>query len=196
MKTALKALIFGISIIILISCGKDNSSPNPQDKFLNKIMPLGASRVEGNRPVYESFRYELWKDLTENNWAFDFIGTQSDNATYPTFNNNNFDSILFDFKSIIDSLKYKNAMYKNAIYLTLGYNTAIFNVILNIFNRINIINMDGIEWKRAKWGFFVKVWFYFNDKIAKIVSRESKKWIEKNTAIDVIGRKMVDIFNL
>lgn len=54
-------------------------------------MPLGASRVEGARPDFESFRYELWKDLSENGWTFDFIGTQSDNASYPSFNNKNFD---------------------------------------------------------------------------------------------------------
>jgi hypothetical protein len=41
---------------------------------INKIMPLGASRVAGNSPIHESFRYKLWKDLTENNWTFDSIG--------------------------------------------------------------------------------------------------------------------------
>lgn len=55
-------------------------------------MSLGASRVAGNSPDYESFRYELWKDLIENGWTFDYIGTQSDDASHPTFNNNNFDS--------------------------------------------------------------------------------------------------------
>ena len=55
-------------------------------------MALGASRVEGNRPEFESFRYELWKQLKENNWTFDFVGTQSDNSNYPAFNNQNFDT--------------------------------------------------------------------------------------------------------
>lgn len=47
--------------------------------------------VEGSRPEFESFRYELWKDLKENNWTFDFIGTQSDNASNPSFNSYDFD---------------------------------------------------------------------------------------------------------
>lgn len=55
-------------------------------------MVLGASRVEGDRPSYESFGYELWKDLIENNWTFDFIGTQLDSRFYPLFNNLNFDN--------------------------------------------------------------------------------------------------------
>ena len=56
------------------------------------IMPLGASRAEGARPLYESFRYELWKKLIENNKSFDYIGTQTDDASYPMFNNMDFDT--------------------------------------------------------------------------------------------------------
>jgi hypothetical protein len=93
MKIILKKT--GIIIILLIfnSCNKHNLTltPKVQSSSINKIMSLGGSRVEGNRPVYESFRYELWKDLTENNWTFDYIGTQSDGASYPMFNNRDFD---------------------------------------------------------------------------------------------------------
>jgi len=72
-------------------CDKEDTTPKPQSTSINKILPLGASRVEGFRPNFESYRYELWKDLEENNWTFDFIGTRSDGASYPTFNNENFD---------------------------------------------------------------------------------------------------------
>ena len=54
-------------------------------------MSLGASRVEGERPNFESYRYELWKKLIDNNFTFDFIGTQSDNSKYPSFLGFNFD---------------------------------------------------------------------------------------------------------
>ena len=56
-----------------------------------KIMPLGASRVEGGRPDYESFRYELWKNLTENSWSFDYIGTMTDPASYANYSGQVFD---------------------------------------------------------------------------------------------------------
>jgi lysophospholipase L1-like esterase len=91
MTIILKFLMVGISLLMFKSCGKDDSAPKPVSSSINKIMSLGASRVEGNRPEYESFRYELWKDLTENGWEFDYIGTQSDEATYPIFNNRDFD---------------------------------------------------------------------------------------------------------
>ena len=74
------------------ACDKDDdSTPKPQSTSINKILPLGASRVEGARPHFESYRYELWKDLKENDWTFDFIGTQSDDGSYPAFSNENFD---------------------------------------------------------------------------------------------------------
>jgi lysophospholipase L1-like esterase len=92
MKAVLKILVLGISFLLLNSCEKDDSISKPKSTSINKIMVLGASRVAGNRPDYESFRYELWKDLTENNWKFDFIGTQLDGASYPLFNNLNFDT--------------------------------------------------------------------------------------------------------
>jgi lysophospholipase L1-like esterase len=91
MKMTLKILSIGIVLLIFNSCDTDDSTPKPQSNSINRIMALGASRVEGNRPEYESFRYELWKELTENNWTFDYIGMQSDEASYPMFNNRDFD---------------------------------------------------------------------------------------------------------
>lgn len=81
--------IFIVSLIL--GCSNDEDSPKPLSTSINKIMTLGASRVEGSRPDYESFRYNLWKNLIENNWTFDFIGTQSDQASYPSFNGLDFD---------------------------------------------------------------------------------------------------------
>ena len=92
MKLTMKILAFIIPLFLFNACNKDDEAiPTPQSSTINKIMPLGASRVEGAKPEYESFRYELWKDLKENDWKFDFIGTQSDDASYPDFESNNFD---------------------------------------------------------------------------------------------------------
>lgn len=83
------ALLF--TLFFSISCSNDDTEITQLSNSINKIMTLGASRVEGARPEFESYRYELWKDLKENEWTFDFIGTQSDNASYPLFNNDSFD---------------------------------------------------------------------------------------------------------
>lgn len=91
MKITVKYLFIGISFLMFCACYKDHLNPEPQSNSINEILPLGASRVEGARPEFESYRYELWKDLKEKGWTFDFIGTQSDNASYPAFNSENFD---------------------------------------------------------------------------------------------------------
>lgn len=92
MNKKIKLLLIGISLFTFNACDKDDdANPKSQNTSINKILALGASRVEGARPIFESYRYELWKDLKENNWTFDFIGTQTDAYSYPLFNNMNFD---------------------------------------------------------------------------------------------------------
>ena len=51
----------------------------------------GDSRVEGFRPVYESYRYELWKRLIDENIAADFIGQNRDIGSYPRYRGQPFD---------------------------------------------------------------------------------------------------------
>ena len=82
-----------LAAVLFTSCAStDSGTPTkPPSNSINKILPLGASRVEGDRPGFESFRFELWKKLQENNWTFDYIGTQSDLASYPEVNQISFD---------------------------------------------------------------------------------------------------------
>ncbi|MFN9746408.1 MAG: glycosyltransferase [Betaproteobacteria bacterium] len=47
--------------------------------------------------------------------------------------------------------------------LTLGYNTAAFCARLRAAGVRNLINMDGIEWRRNKWGPLAKAWFWLNE---------------------------------
>lgn len=85
-----------IIVFALYSCNNKSSDPTPvatgDVSTATRILPLGASRVEGARPSFESYRYELWKLLVSNNKSFDFIGSATDNASYPAFNNKNFDT--------------------------------------------------------------------------------------------------------
>jgi len=84
-------------LLFVSSCSQDddsttNSTAPPVSTALNTIMPLGASRVEGGRPHYESFRYELWKSMVDGGWNFDYIGTRKDEASYPDHVNTPFDA--------------------------------------------------------------------------------------------------------
>jgi glycosyltransferase involved in cell wall biosynthesis len=66
-------------------------------------------------------------------------------------------TVVFDAKAV------RHAASHHDLCLTLGYATALFNVILRIKGIPNIINMDGIEWSRAKWGRIAKTWLWMND---------------------------------
>jgi len=48
MNKKIKLLLIGISLLTFNACDKDDdSSPKPQNTSINKILALGASRVEG-----------------------------------------------------------------------------------------------------------------------------------------------------
>lgn len=92
MKLTLKVLIAAASLLLLNACkDDDDTSSKTPSTSINKILPLGASRVEGARPDFESFRFELWKDLIDGDWDFDYIGTRTDEASYPSYKGRNFD---------------------------------------------------------------------------------------------------------
>lgn len=67
-------------------------------------------------------------------------------------------TIIFDWKSILHAAKTKD------LCLTLGYNTALFCAVLKLRGIPNVINMDGIEWARAKWSRPAKAWFWLNER--------------------------------
>ncbi|MEO0525899.1 MAG: hypothetical protein AAFZ89_01665 [Bacteroidota bacterium] len=100
LKKSLNRIILLTLLCGITACSNDDNSNTTTDTntnsvpstSANKIMPLGASRVAGARPEYESYRYDLWKLLIDDGYDFDFIGTETDNATYPDFNGLRFDT--------------------------------------------------------------------------------------------------------
>ncbi len=66
-------------------------------------------------------------------------------------------TILFDWKATAHAARHED------LCLTLGYNTAFFCAQLRLKGIPNLINMDGVEWSRAKWGPVAKLWFWLND---------------------------------
>ena len=66
-------------------------------------------------------------------------------------------TIVFDWQATVHAARHKD------LCLTLGYNTAIFCALLRLKGIPNVINMDGIEWSRMKWGPVAKTWFWLND---------------------------------
>ena len=65
---------------------------------------------------------------------------------------------------VFDWLATRHAAHAKEPCLTLGYNTALFCALLRLAGVPNMINMDGIEWSRAKWGPVAKAWFWLNER--------------------------------
>lgn len=72
-------------------------------------------------------------------------------------------TIIFDYLSV------KHSVSLNGMVLTLGYNTALFNILFRLYGKTNLINMDGIEWKRDKWKWYEKLWLYINERAGCLI---------------------------
>lgn len=69
-------------------------------------------------------------------------------------------TIEFDVRSTFD------AMRQPGLLLTLGYNTGFLSSLLRLRGRTNYINMDGLEWKRAKYSFGPRAYLWVNERLA------------------------------
>lgn len=70
---------------------------------------------------------------------------------------------LFDLKCV------KHASEFDDLCLVFGYNTGIFNTWQRLKRIPMVINMDGIEWSRARWGLFRQAILYINERFSAAV---------------------------
>jgi glycosyltransferase involved in cell wall biosynthesis len=131
---------------------------------------LGTRGVPAAHGGFETFAEYLSLHLVAKGWQV--IVYCQDDGTGPTFadqwegvdrihlpvvQEGPKGTIFFDWKATV------HAAAHHDLCLTLGYNTAVFCTLLRLKGIPNLINMDGIEWSRAKWGPVAKTWFWLND---------------------------------
>ncbi len=136
-----------------------------------ELIVLGIRGVPAGHGGFETFAEYLCPYLINKGWEVT-VYCQEDGSGpiytsqwmgvnrihIPVKNEGPLGTIVFDLRSVIHSLRFKG------VFLTLGYNTAIFNVLHRVFGKTNVINMDGIEWKRQKWSGLGKSWFWLNER--------------------------------
>lgn len=66
----------------------------------------------------------------------------------------------FDLVTILHAARHRD------LCLTFGYNTGVFNTIQRLRRIPNVINMDGIEWSRSRWGKARQAILWTNERIA------------------------------
>ena len=137
---------------------------------------LGTRGIPANHGGFETFAEKLSRTLAGQGWDV-VVYCQKKGCGHivtrtwekvrlveiPVRGDNPLSTIMFDIKAMI------HACRGDHLILTLGYNTAFLGVLARLSRKTLIINMDGIEWRRAKWSFPVKVWFYINERIGCIL---------------------------
>lgn len=130
---------------------------------------LGTRGIPARHGGFETFAEQLALFLAEKGWSVTVYCQEDGNGRIredewrgvrrihvPTAITGPAGTIVFDWKSTL------HAMRESGLVLTLGYNTAAFCVFYRIKGIPNLINMDGIEWRRGKWGRGAKSWFWLN----------------------------------
>jgi glycosyltransferase involved in cell wall biosynthesis len=131
---------------------------------------LGIRGVPANHGGFETFAEYLSLYLVEKGWKVTvYCQHEGSGLVYedmwrgvhrihiPVKKDNARSTVVFDWRTI------KHAARSNELCLMLGYNTALFSVALRLRGIPLVINMDGIEWSRAKWGTMAKTWLAINE---------------------------------
>jgi len=138
---------------------------------MKKLIILGIRGIPARHGGFETFAEKLSLYLVRQGWRVTVYCQESGTGSIstsdwngiqrihiPVANNGVAGTIFFDWKATV------HALGQNGLFLTLGYNTAVFNLLQRIKGQTNVINMDGIEWKREKWGVCAKTWFWLNER--------------------------------
>lgn len=136
-----------------------------------KLTIIGTRGIPAKHGGFETFAEKLALHLVNKGWEVtvycqeDSTGSRHQSTwnkvnliTIPVEGSGAASTIIFDWKVAISALK------ENGLILTLGYNTALFNILQRFNGQTNLINMDGIEWRRDKWGIIAKTWFWLNER--------------------------------
>ncbi|MBN1274432.1 MAG: DUF1972 domain-containing protein [Candidatus Aminicenantes bacterium] len=141
-----------------------------------KIAILGSRGIPAKWGGFETLAEELSKRLFRYGYeptvVCENIGSHIHQKTYKgihlkyvrTVQVRGLRSIVSHLVSVIQSRKGYDIIYM------LGYHNAIFLLILKLYRKKIWINMDGLEWKRSKWGFFSRNYLRVMEKIAMLAS--------------------------
>lgn len=141
-------------------------------------MTIGCLRVLGTRGVpaahggFETFAERLSTHLVQRGWRVVVYCQEAgagrifydtwqgvERVHIPVVQEGAKGTMIFDWKSTLHAAAHRD------LCLTLGYNTAVFCALLRMKGIPNLINMDGIEWRRQKWSTLERMWLYGNERM-------------------------------
>jgi glycosyltransferase involved in cell wall biosynthesis len=142
----------------------------------NSVLILGTRGIPANHGGFETFAEQLALFLVERGWDVSVYCQEEVAVVEQRITTEHWRGIQlikiqvasagpratleFDWRSIRD------AVTRPGLCLVLGYNSAILLPYLRLHGRKVLTNMDGIEWRRAKWSRPIRAWFWLNEWIA------------------------------
>lgn len=140
---------------------------------------LGTHGVPANYGGFETAAENVARYLVDHGWrAIVYCQTDHHGPTYEDVWNG-IDRVNISVPNLgwlgtakFDWLSILHAIRHDDVCLTFGYNTGIFNLLQRIRRVPNVINMDGIEWSRKRWGFTRQVILYVNERFAALFGNQ------------------------
>jgi glycosyltransferase involved in cell wall biosynthesis len=135
---------------------------------------LGTRGIPARHGGFETFAEKLSLYLSRHGWKV-FVYCQGDKSvrrriddtwqgvdriTFPVRLQGAPGTLEFDWACVRDVVK-----MRPGVALTLGYNTAVFCLWMRLLGVPNLINMDGLEWRRDKWRTHERAWLWANERI-------------------------------
>jgi len=137
---------------------------------MRRLSILGIRGIPAAHGGFETFAERLALFLRDEGWAVTVYCQEEGTGPItedewqgvrrvhvPVTGDGPLSTMKFDWRCI------RHAAREKPLCLTLGYNTALFCAWLRLKGVRNVINMDGIEWRRAKWSAPARLWFWLND---------------------------------
>ena len=137
------------------------------------VIILGIRGIPAAHGGFETFSEQLALYLVERGWKVTVYcqGSASGERTcdvwkgvdrihIPIKRDGALGTIEFDVKSTLDVMSLPGTI------LTLGYNTGFLSTLISMRRRTNFINMDGLEWRRAKYSLPAKIYLWINERLA------------------------------
>ncbi|MGD9646673.1 MAG: DUF1972 domain-containing protein [Pirellulales bacterium] len=166
-------LELAIAPVLAPSRAADESIPIPAKQTRRAIAILGTRGIPACHGGFETFAERLALHLVDRGWQVtvycqddrdgdvresDYRGVRL--ISIPERRSGAAGTVIFDWKSTL------RARGEPGLALTLGYNTAAFTAWYRLRRRPSVINMDGLEWQRAKWGRGARAWLRLNEWFA------------------------------
>jgi len=137
---------------------------------IKRLVILGIRGVPAMHGGFETFAERLALHLVSRGWKVTVYCQEEGRGQVhesewrgirrlhvPVCGTDSASTVRFDWKVA------RHARSEPGLCMILGYNTAIFNSFQRFNGQTNLINMDGIEWRRDKWGAIAKTWFWLNE---------------------------------